>query len=145
MKCKSVITVVLVIGMLAGLVLMYYETNQREKIAFSQEQERLIAESELALQQEEMTNEEQVNTDSIDWMNALVENTPDAYRQYLEAHVNGVHAEDAREMLEVFSRTRIVVPKDSNLVCSDSLQHHVTEESVENENVEPQIEPDTIQ
>lgn len=145
MRNNSVVTVVIVICMLAGLVVLYYKTNQREHIAFSQEQERLIAESEQTLRQEIMSNEEKENTDSIDWINALVENTPEAYRQYLEVHINGSHAEDAREMLEVFSRTRCVVHKDSSLVCSDSLQQQITEESVEKENVELHTELDTIQ
>ena len=147
---KSVVAVILVVVMLVSLVVLYYETNQQERLLFSLEQKRQQEETELALQKEVIVKEEKVNTDSLDWMAALMENTSDAYRQYLENHINGAHAEDAREMLEVFGRTRIVMANDSNnsvAVNSDSLQQHITRETTlakENENVEPCLEPDTI-
>lgn len=147
---KSVAAVVLIVIMLVGLVILYYETNQREHFLFSQEQKAQQEETELAVQQEIISKEDKLNTDSLDWMTALMENTSDAYRQYLETHTNGSHAEDAREMLEVFGRTRIVMTNDSNIagtVTSDSLQQHASGETTpvtEKENVEPRLEPDTI-
>lgn len=142
---KSVVSVVAVVLMLATLSWLYYDRNRQEHLTFSQVQEDLKEKNAQTLQQQRVDKEMRVNSDSVDWMNALMENTPDSYRLYLESHTNGVHAEDAREMLEVFGRTRIVVPKDSNhyaTLKADSLKQK--DSDTETKNVEPQVEPDTI-
>ena len=126
---KTVASVFLVIVLLGVFTALYVRQNADEHeayaLALAEAEERSRAEEE-ARQQAAKEEEVRINVDSLDWMNALMENTPDAYRQYLENHAEGAHADDAREMLQVFGSTRIVRPE------KDSVEfHHVKPDTVD--------------
>lgn len=126
---KTVASVFLVIVLLGVFTALYLRQNADEHkayaLALAEAEERSRAEEE-ARQQAAKEEEVRINVDSLDWMNALMENTPDAYRQYLENHAEGAHADDAREMLQVFGSTRIVRPE------KDSVEfHHVKPDTID--------------
>lgn len=126
---KTVASVFLVIVLLGVFTALYVRQNANEHeayaLALAEAEERSRAEEE-ARQQAAKEEEVRINVDSLDWMNALMENTPDAYRQYLENHAEGAHADDAREMLQVFGSTRIVRPE------KDSVEfHHVKPDTID--------------
>lgn len=126
---KTVASVFLVIVLLGVFTALYVRQNADEHeayaLALAEAEERSRAEEE-ARQQAAKEEEVRINVDSLDWMNALMENTPDAYRQYLENHAEGAHADDAREMLQVFGSTRIVRPE------KDSVEfHHVKPDTID--------------
>lgn len=126
---KTFVPVFFVILLLGVFTALYLRQNANEHeayaMALAQAEEQSSAEEEARLQaikEEEL----RINVDSLDWMNALIENTPDAYRQYLEAHTEGAHADDARELLQVFGSTRIVRPQ------KDSVElHHVKPDTID--------------
>ena len=152
---KSVVSVSVIVVMLVLLTGLYYEVNLQEHQDFAHSQEKQLQVAEQVLMKN-TAKETSLNSDSIDWISALLENTPVGYRLYLEKHTNGAHAEDAREMLEVFGRARIVdTPKDSGevLPLNDDSLSIPTASEIESEeptekkkkkNVEPCEEPDTI-
>lgn len=124
---KTFFSVFLVIVLLGVFATLYIRQNASEHeayaLALAQAEEQSKAEE--AEQQAIKAEEVRIDVDSLDWINALMENTPDAYRHYLETHAEGAHADDAREMLQVFGSTRIV--------------------RTENDSVEPHhVKPDTI-
>lgn len=125
---KTFVPVFLVVLLLGVFTALYLRQNASEHeayaLALAEAEEQSRAEEE-ARQQAAKAEEVRVNVDSLDWMKALMENTPDAYRLYLETHAEGVHADDAREMLQVFGNTRIVRPQE------DSVELH-------------RVKPDTI-
>ena len=127
---KSFLSVLAVLLLLALSSLLYYMKNMQEwnDLALLKEQQ-----NDAPTEETEAEEEAVVNTDSIDWMRALMENTPEAYRLYLENHVDGAHADDANEMLSVFQSTRIVRPPVDSVVMRSDI-----------DSVELPQEPDTM-
>jgi hypothetical protein len=105
---KSSLIVSAVIALLGIFVGLYYAKNANDELAaYRAEHDELLADAAGVQQIEKKVSAEQnrliENTDSLDWLMTLTENTATAYRQYLEKHANGLHADEAREILIVIA------------------------------------------
>ena len=107
---KSSLIVSAVIALLGIFVGLYFAKNANDELAaYRAEHDELLADAAGVQQIEKKVkvsaeqNRLVENTDSLDWLMTLTENTATAYRQYLEKHANGLHADEAREILIVIA------------------------------------------
>lgn len=136
---KSSLIVSVVIALLGIFVGLYYAKNVNDELeAYRAEHNGLMADAAEEVQVGEKvmadglsaSNTSRVHdTDSLDWLTALTENTSASYHHYLDQHADGAHASEAREILLV--------------IASRKVQQTVAAE-VKKDSVELQEEPDTI-
>ena len=136
---KSSLIVSVVIALLGIFVGLYYAKNANDELAaYRAEHNGLMADAAEEVQMGEQAMADGLSasqtshvqdTDSLDWLTTLTENTSAAYRHYLEQHADGAHADEAREILLV--------------IASRKAQQSVAEE-VKKDSVELQEELDTI-
>ena len=119
---KSSLIVSVVIALLGVFVGLYFAKNANDELmAYRAEQQDVLL-SEIG-EKAELASVT-VDTDSLDWLMTLTENTARAYRDYLEQHADGKHVNEAREiLLTIASRVeqRAVVSEVSTE--KDSVEH----------------------
>lgn len=128
---KSSLIVSVVIALLGIFVGLYYAKNANDELAaYRAEHDELLADAAEEVQMEKSVLAEQKslveNTDSIDWLMALTENTAAAYHQYLEKHADGTYADEAREILLVIASRKAERAAVSTVQKKDSVE--LTEE-----------------
>ena len=110
---KSSLIVYVVIALLGIFVGLYYAKNADDKLAAYRAEHDVNMQGIVNMGMEKQSHVHTPvhttmvqNTDSLDWLLALTENTSSAYRQYIEQHADGLHADEAREILTMIASTR---------------------------------------
>ena len=122
---KSSLIVSVVIALLGIFVGLYFAKNANDELmAYRAEQQDVLLREQSEIGEKAELASVTVDTDSLDWLMTLTENTTRAYRDYLEQHADGKHVNEAREiLLTIASRVeqRAVVSEVSEE--KDSVEH----------------------
>ena len=122
---KSSLIVSVVIALLGIFVGLYFAKNANDELmAYRAEQQDVLLSEQSEIGEKAKLASVTVDTDSLDWLMTLTENTARAYRVYLEQHADGKHVNEAREiLLTIASRMeqRAVVSEVSEE--KDSVEH----------------------
>ena len=121
---KSSLIVSVVIALLGIFVGLYFAKNANDELmAYRAEQQEMLLEEQQEMREKEASAAVTSDTDSLDWLMTLTENTARAYRDYLEQHADGKHVNEAREiLLTIASRVeqRAVASSEEK---KDSVEH----------------------
>jgi hypothetical protein len=123
---KSSLIVSVVIALLGIFVGLYFAKNANDELmAYRAEQQDLLLEEQNEIKGKEASAAVTLDTDSIDWLTTLTENTAKAYREYLEQHADGKHVNEAREiLLTIASRVEQRAVASSEVSAEkDSVEH----------------------
>ena len=122
---KSSLIVSVVIALLGIFVGLYFAKNANDELmAYRAEQQDVLLSEQNEIGEKAEVASVMTDTDSLDWLMTLTENTARAYRDYLEQHADGKHVNEAREiLLTIASRVeqRAVVSEVSEE--KDSVEH----------------------
>lgn len=122
---KSSLIVSVVIALLGIFVGLYFAKNANDELmAYRAEQQDVLLSEQNEIGEKAELASVTTDTDSLDWLMTLTENTARVYRDYLEQHADGKHVNEAREiLLTIASRVeqRAVVSEVSTE--KDSVEH----------------------